>query len=104
MKSTKIILHLRTYSNILEAYSNLGVCDKVVNRSRKDSKRAFSQIIQLVEAAQLVSTCWGIVLFGEYRTSSRTYILLGTILLMFIVVVAVLMASFRHLLRANWSS
>ncbi|XP_028203290.1 probable ureide permease A3 isoform X3 [Glycine soja] len=47
-----------------------------------------------VQALPLVSTFWGVVLFGEYRKSSRrTYILLGSMLFMFIVAVAVLMAS-----------
>ncbi|XP_027360262.1 ureide permease 2-like isoform X2 [Abrus precatorius] len=47
-----------------------------------------------VQALPLVSTFWGIVLFGEYRKSSRrTYILLGSMLFMFIVAVAVLIAS-----------
>ncbi|XP_061347246.1 probable ureide permease A3 isoform X2 [Gastrolobium bilobum] len=50
-----------------------------------------------VQALPLVSTFWGIVLFGEYRKSSgRTYILLGSMLFMFIVAVAVLMASSGH--------
>ncbi|KAK7307057.1 hypothetical protein VNO77_39781 [Canavalia gladiata] len=50
-----------------------------------------------VQALPLVSTFWGIVLFGEYRKSSRrTYILLGGMLFMFIVAVAVLMASAGH--------
>ncbi|XP_027361191.1 ureide permease 1-like isoform X2 [Abrus precatorius] len=50
-----------------------------------------------VQALPLVSTFWGVVLFGEYRKSSRrTYILLGGMLLMFIVAVAVLMASSGH--------
>ncbi|WCJ22115.1 ureide permease 2 [Euphorbia peplus] len=47
-----------------------------------------------VQALPLVSTFWGIVLFGEYRRSSgRTYGLLVSMLLMFIVAVSVLMAS-----------
>ncbi|KHN03649.1 Putative ureide permease A3 [Glycine soja] len=47
-----------------------------------------------VQALPLVSTFWGVILFGEYRKSSRrTYILLGSMLFMFIVAVAVLMAS-----------
>ncbi|XP_028761923.1 ureide permease 1-like isoform X1 [Neltuma alba] len=47
-----------------------------------------------VQALPLVSTFWGIVLFGEFRNSSgRTYILLGSMLSMFVVAVAVLMAS-----------
>ncbi|KAK7307056.1 hypothetical protein VNO77_39780 [Canavalia gladiata] len=50
-----------------------------------------------VQALPLVSTFWGVVLFGEYRKSSRrTYMLLGSMLLMFIVAVAVLMASSGH--------
>ncbi|KAL8112041.1 hypothetical protein AgCh_019663 [Apium graveolens] len=50
-----------------------------------------------VQALPLVSTFWGVVLFGEYRKSSRrTYILLGSMLFMFIVAVAVLMASSGH--------
>ncbi|KAF1869289.1 hypothetical protein Lal_00020966 [Lupinus albus] len=50
-----------------------------------------------VQALPLVSTFWGIFLFGEYRKSSRrTYILLGGMLLMFIVAVAVLIASAGH--------
>jgi cytochrome bd-type quinol oxidase subunit 1 len=44
------------------------------------------------QALPLVSTFWGIILFGEYRRSSpRTYILF-----MFIVAVGVLMASSGH--------
>jgi len=50
-----------------------------------------------VQALPLVSTFWGILLFGEYRRSSRkTYTLLISMLLMFIVAVAVLMASSGH--------
>ncbi|RDX75572.1 putative ureide permease A3, partial [Mucuna pruriens] len=50
-----------------------------------------------VQALPLVSTFWGILLFGEYRKSSRkTYILLGSMLFMFIVAVGVLMASSGH--------
>ncbi|KAK2408373.1 putative ureide permease A3 [Trifolium repens] len=50
-----------------------------------------------VQALPLVSTFWGVVLFGEYRKSSkRTYTLLGSMLLMFIAAVAVLMASYGH--------
>ena len=46
------------------------------------------------QALPLVSTFWGVVAFGEYRKSSRkTYILLSSMLLMFILAVAVLMAS-----------
>ncbi|XP_048528161.1 ureide permease 1-like [Triticum urartu] len=47
-----------------------------------------------VEALPLVSTFWGIVLFGEYRKSSKkTYTLLVLMLLMFVAAVATLMAS-----------
>ncbi|XP_019057108.1 PREDICTED: ureide permease 2-like [Tarenaya hassleriana] len=50
-----------------------------------------------VQALPLVSTFWGVVLFGEYRRSSRrTYVLLFCMLSMFIVAVAVLMASSGH--------
>ncbi|XP_008791311.2 ureide permease 1-like isoform X2 [Phoenix dactylifera] len=50
-----------------------------------------------VQALPLVSTFWGIVLFGEYRKSSRkTYVLLVSMLSMFIVAVGVLMASSGH--------
>ncbi|KAK3222866.1 hypothetical protein Dsin_009891 [Dipteronia sinensis] len=50
-----------------------------------------------VQALPLVSTFWGVLLFGEYRKSSRrTYILLISMLLMFIVAVAILMASSGH--------
>ncbi|KAG6654153.1 hypothetical protein CIPAW_05G125500 [Carya illinoinensis] len=50
-----------------------------------------------VQALPLVSTFWAILLFGEYRKSSRrTYILLVSMLFMFIVAVGVLMASSGH--------
>ncbi|XP_043706366.1 ureide permease 1-like isoform X1 [Telopea speciosissima] len=50
-----------------------------------------------VQALPLVSTFWGIVFFGEYRKSSKkTYILLVSMLSMFIVAVGVLMASSGH--------
>ncbi|XP_020591114.1 ureide permease 1-like [Phalaenopsis equestris] len=50
-----------------------------------------------VQALPLVSTFWGILLFGEYRKSSKkTYILLVSMLIMFVVAVAVLMASSGH--------
>ncbi|XAR65278.1 hypothetical protein NMG60_11009338 [Bertholletia excelsa] len=50
-----------------------------------------------VQALPLVSTFWAIILFGEYRRSSRkTYILLAGMLTMFIVAVGVLMASSGH--------
>ncbi|OWM75892.1 hypothetical protein CDL15_Pgr009536 [Punica granatum] len=47
-----------------------------------------------VQALPLVSTFWAIVVFREYRGSSRrTYILLGSMLFMFIVAVGLLIAS-----------
>ncbi|KAF2547590.1 hypothetical protein F2Q70_00020665 [Brassica cretica] len=47
-----------------------------------------------VQALPLVSTFWGIYMFGEYRRSSpRTYALLVGMLLMFAVAVGLLMAS-----------
>ncbi|XP_009597181.1 ureide permease 1-like [Nicotiana tomentosiformis] len=50
-----------------------------------------------VQALPLVSTFWGVILFGEYRRSSgRTYTLLAGMLLMFIAAVAILMASAGH--------
>ncbi|EOA23338.1 hypothetical protein CARUB_v10019411mg [Capsella rubella] len=50
-----------------------------------------------VQALPLVSTFWGIVLFGEYRKSSkRTYALLVSMLVMFVAAVAILMASSGH--------
>ncbi|GJS88191.1 ureide permease 1-like protein isoform X1 [Tanacetum coccineum] len=50
-----------------------------------------------VQALPLVSTFWGVLFFGEYRKSSRrTYILLVGMLSMFIVAVAILMASAGH--------
>ncbi|GAB2280191.1 Phospholipid metabolism protein [Dionaea muscipula] len=50
-----------------------------------------------VQALPLVSTFWGILLFGEYRRSSRkTYALLVSMLFMFVVAVALLMASSGH--------
>lgn len=50
-----------------------------------------------VQALPLVSTFWGILFFGEYRKSSRrTYVLLVSMLCMFIVAVGVLMASSGH--------
>ncbi|KAL1220292.1 Ureide permease 4 [Cardamine amara subsp. amara] len=45
-----------------------------------------------VQALPLVSTFWGIILFGEYRRSSkRTYVLLVSMLVMFVAAVAILM-------------
>ncbi|XP_023884924.2 ureide permease 1 isoform X2 [Quercus suber] len=50
-----------------------------------------------VQALPLVSTFWGILIFGEYQRSSRkTYILLISMLFMFVVAVGVLMASSGH--------
>ncbi|XP_021756873.1 ureide permease 2-like isoform X3 [Chenopodium quinoa] len=50
-----------------------------------------------VQALPLVSTFWGVVAFGEYRKSSRkTYTLLFSMLSMFIIAVAILMASSGH--------
>ncbi|KAK9935031.1 hypothetical protein M0R45_022147 [Rubus argutus] len=50
-----------------------------------------------VQALPLVSTFWGILIFGEYRKSSRrTYVLLMGMLVMFIAAVAILMASSGH--------
>jgi glucose uptake protein GlcU len=50
-----------------------------------------------VQALPLVSTFWGVVLFGEYRRSSRrTYTLLASMLIMFAVAMVVLMASSNH--------
>jgi len=49
------------------------------------------------QALPLVSTFWGVILFGEYRRSSRkTFLLLFSMLSMFIIAVAVLMASAGH--------
>ncbi|KAL5552659.1 hypothetical protein UlMin_040060 [Ulmus minor] len=42
------------------------------------------------------TTIWGIFLFREYKKSSRTYVLLVSMLSMFIVVVGILMASLGH--------
>ncbi|XP_058772547.1 ureide permease 1-like [Vicia villosa] len=51
----------------------------------------------VVQALPLVGTFWGIVLFGEYRKSSkRTYTLLGSMLIMFIAAIVLLMASSGH--------
>ncbi|KAL6842128.1 hypothetical protein ACP4OV_028107 [Aristida adscensionis] len=50
-----------------------------------------------VQALPLVSTFWGVIFFGEYRRSSKkTYLLLAAMLSMFIIAVAVLMASSGH--------
>lgn len=49
------------------------------------------------QALPLVSTFWGVLVFGEYRKSSRrTYILLGGMLSMFIAAVGILMGSSGH--------
>ncbi|KAL5225965.1 hypothetical protein ABZP36_012604 [Zizania latifolia] len=50
-----------------------------------------------VQALPLVSTIWGVIILGEYRRSSaRTYLLLACMLTMFVVAVALLMASAAH--------
>ncbi|GKB76336.1 ureide permease 1-like protein [Tanacetum coccineum] len=50
-----------------------------------------------VQALPLVSTFWGVLLFGEYHKSSRrTYVLLIGMLSMFVVAVGLLMASSGH--------
>ncbi|TVU50119.1 hypothetical protein EJB05_01476, partial [Eragrostis curvula] len=50
-----------------------------------------------VQALPLVSTAWAVILFGEFRKSSRkTYLLLAAMLSMFIVAVAVLTNSAGH--------
>ncbi|KAL2905398.1 Ureide permease 5 [Bienertia sinuspersici] len=50
-----------------------------------------------VQALPLVSTFWGVVAFGEYRKSSRkTYVVLVSMLFMFVIAVAILMASSGH--------
>lgn len=65
----------------------------------------FSECLsQMNQALPLVSTFWGILLFGEYRRSSKkTYVLLVSMLLMFVVAVAILMASSGHRKNSkNW--
>lgn len=48
----------------------------------------------LLQALPLVSTFWGVVLFGEYlRSSKRTYYLLAIMLAMFVAAVGLLMGS-----------
>ncbi|KAJ4832403.1 hypothetical protein Tsubulata_009555 [Turnera subulata] len=55
-----------------------------------------------VQALPLVSTFWGVLLFGEYRRSSRkTYGLLVSMLFMFVLAVVVLMASSGHRKKAG---
>ncbi|KAG6548534.1 hypothetical protein Mapa_010022 [Marchantia paleacea] len=50
-----------------------------------------------VQALPLVSTFWAILIFGEYHRSSRkTYVLLVSMLVMFIAAVAILMSSSGH--------
>lgn len=50
-----------------------------------------------VQALPIVSTLWGIFLFGEYRRSStRTKILLGTMLIMFGAAIGLLIGSSGH--------
>ncbi|KAF8646329.1 hypothetical protein HU200_065906 [Digitaria exilis] len=50
-----------------------------------------------VQALPLVSTVWAIVLFGEYRRSSRrTYLLLTGMLLVFVIALAALIDSAGH--------
>uniref|UniRef100_A0A0D9UW83 Uncharacterized protein n=1 Tax=Leersia perrieri TaxID=77586 RepID=A0A0D9UW83_9ORYZ len=50
-----------------------------------------------VQALPLVSTFWAVVLFGEYRRSSvKTYLLLAAMLSMFVLAVALLIASAGH--------
>lgn len=50
-----------------------------------------------VQALPLVSTIWGVLLFGEYyRSSKRTYLLLGAMLIMFAAAVGLLMGSAGH--------
>ena len=47
-----------------------------------------------LQALPLVSTIWGVLLFGEYfRSSKRTYILLVGMLSMFVAAVALLISS-----------
>ncbi|KAL6662234.1 hypothetical protein ACP70R_000093 [Stipagrostis hirtigluma subsp. patula] len=50
-----------------------------------------------VMASPLICTFWDIILFGEYRRSSRkTYILLASMLTMFVIAIGVLLASAGH--------
>ena len=50
-----------------------------------------------VQALLLVSTFWGVVLFGEYRRSSmKTYMFLAGMLSMFVAAVELLIASAGH--------
>ena len=51
----------------------------------------------LQQALPLVSTFWGVVIFGEYRRASKkTYGLLAVMLLMFAAAVGLLMGSSGH--------
>ncbi|KAG5522470.1 hypothetical protein RHGRI_034597 [Rhododendron griersonianum] len=95
-----------------EPNSNIGgYCHKIVgtkdleNGSRASEKAKAGTAAFLVElenrrsikALPLVSTFWGVLVFGEYRKSSRrTYILLGGMLSMFIAAVGILMGSSGH--------
>lgn len=50
-----------------------------------------------VQALPLVSTLWGVLIFGEYRRSSRrTYILLASMLSMFTIAVGFFLGSSQH--------
>ena len=51
-------------------------------------------MLLVVQALPLVSTFWGIVIFGEYRRASKfTYVLLVAMLLMFAAAVGLLLGS-----------
>ena len=48
----------------------------------------------MLQALPLVSTFWGVVIFGEYRRASKhTYVLLALMLCMFAAAVGLLMGS-----------
>jgi hypothetical protein len=52
------------------------------------------QRLVCVQALPLVSTFWGVVIFGEYRrATTKTYILLAAMLCMFAAAVGLLMGS-----------
>ena len=52
------------------------------------------RVLDVLQALPLVSTFWGIFLFGEYRRSSpRTYVLLAGMLCAFAAAVGLLMGS-----------
>ncbi|KAL9227016.1 hypothetical protein vseg_002764 [Gypsophila vaccaria] len=58
-----------------------------------------------VQALPLVSTFWGVIFFGEYRRSSkRTYVYLVSMLFMFSVAVALLLASAGHRKSTSYGS